>query len=160
MQIVRVKMADLNTAKSPEILLTSGLGSCIGVTLYDSRKRIGGMAHVMLPDSTAMRSQTNLAKYADTAMSILLEKLLALGVDKRRLEAKMAGGAQMFNFGSDNDLMRIGARNREAVMKMLDQFKIPLIAEDTGGSHGRTMEFHSENGLVLIKSVKMGNREL
>lgn len=160
MQIVRVKMADLNTAKSPEILLTSGLGSCIGITLYDSRKRIGGMAHIMLPDSTAMRSQTNLAKYADTAMSILLEKLLALGVDKRRLEAKMAGGAQMFNFGSDNDLMRIGARNREAVMKMLDQFKIPLIAEDTGGSHGRTMEFHSENGLVLIKSVKMGNREL
>lgn len=160
MQIVRVKMADLNTAKSPEILLTSGLGSCIGITLYDSRKRIGGMAHIMLPDSTAMRSQTNLAKYADTAMSILLEKLLALGVDKRRLEAKMAGGAQMFNFGTDNDLMRIGARNREAVMKMLDQFKIPLIAEDTGGSHGRTMEFHSENGLVLIKSVKMGNREL
>lgn len=160
MQIVRVKMADLNTAKSPEILLTSGLGSCIGVTLYDSRKRIGGMAHVMLPDSTAMRSQTNLAKYADTAMSILLEKLLALGVEKRRLEAKMAGGAQMFNFGSDNDLMRIGARNREAVMKMLDQFKIPLIAEDTGESHGRTMEFHTENGLVLIKSVKMGNREL
>lgn len=160
MQIVRVKMADLNTAKSPEILLTSGLGSCIGLTLYDTLKRIGGMAHVMLPESSPMRSQTNLAKYADTALNILLEKLLALGVDQRRLRAKMAGGSQMFNFDSNNDLMRIGARNREAVKKMLDRFKIPLVAEDTGGSHGRTMEFYTETGLVLIKSIKMGNREL
>ncbi len=160
MTIIRVKMADLNVIESPGVLITSGLGSCIGVTLYDGKKRIGGMAHVMLPDSTTMRSQTNLAKYADTALELLLEKLSKLGVERRRLKAKMAGGAQMFNFDSDNDLMRIGARNTEAVKKKLEECGIPLIAEDTGGSHGRTMEFYTENGLVIIKSVKMGDSEL
>lgn len=160
MNIVRVKMADLNVAKSPEVLITSGLGSCIGVVLYDGQKQIGGMAHVMLPDSSSMRNKTNLAKYADTAMDMLLEKVLKLGASKHRLWAKMAGGAQMFSFDSENDLMRIGARNAEAVRQKLKEFQIPLKAEDTGGSHGRTMEFHTETGKVLIKSVKMGDSEL
>lgn len=160
MEIIRVKMADLNVARSPGILITSGLGSCVGVVLYDEMKKIGGMAHVMLPDSTTMRNQLNKAKYADTAMDMLLDKLLKLGADKRRLWAKIAGGAQMFSFDTENDLMRIGARNTEAVKKKIKEFGISLLAEDTGGSHGRTMEFYTESGRVIIKSVKMGNSDL
>ncbi|AZR72370.1 chemotaxis protein CheD [Anoxybacter fermentans] len=160
MKVIRVKMADLNVAQSPDMLITSGLGSCVGVVLYDEGKKIGGMAHVMLPDSSSMRNKTNLAKYADTAMDLLLEKLLKMGADKKRLWAKMAGGAQMFQFNSENDLMKIGARNTEAVKKKLKEFNIPLIAEDIGGSHGRTMEFYTETGKVIIKSVKMGDKEL
>lgn len=160
MQIIRVKMADLNLANSPEVLITSGLGSCVGVVLYDEQKHIGGMAHVMLPDSSAMKNQTNPAKYADTAMNLLLEELLKRGVNQKRLWAKLAGGAQMFSFDSENDLMRIGARNTEAVKKKLKEFGIPIIGEDTGGSHGRTMEFYTETGIVLIRSVKMGDIEL
>lgn len=160
MELVRVKMADLNIADSPKVLITSGLGSCVGIVLYDEQKRIGGMAHVMLPDSTSMRNQTNLAKYADTAMNLLLEELLKKGVNQKRLWAKMAGGSQMFSFDSDNELMRIGARNVEAVKKKLKEFGIPILGEDTGGSHGRTMEFYTETGIALIKSVKMGDTEL
>lgn len=160
MQIIRVKMADLNLANSPEVLITSGLGSCVGVVLYDEQKRVGGMSHVMLPDSSAMKNQTNPAKYADTAMNLLLEELLKRGVNQKRLWAKLAGGAQMFSFDSENDLMRIGARNTEAVKKKLKEFGIPIIGEDTGGSHGRTMEFYTETGIVLIRSVKMGDIEL
>lgn len=160
MQIIRVKMADLNVANSPEVLITSGLGSCVGVVLFDEQKQIGGMAHVMLPDSSAMKNQTNPAKYADTAMNLLLEELLKRGVNQKRLWAKIAGGAQMFSFDSENDLMRIGARNTEAVKKKLKEFGIPLLGEDTGGSHGRTMEFYTESGRTLIRSVKMGDMDI
>ena len=160
MQMIRVKMADLNIAQSPDMLITSGLGSCIGVSLYDAVKKIGGMAHVMLPDSSSMRIKNNPHKYADTAMDILLEKLLSMGAVKSRLKAKMVGGSQMFNFDTENELMKIGARNTAAVKKKLKEFNIPLLGEDTGGSHGRTMEFYTETGLVLVKSVKMGEKKL
>lgn len=160
MQIVRIKMADLNVTDSPNVLITSGLGSCIGVVLYDDQKRIGGMAHVMLPDSSSMRNQQNLAKYADTAMALLLDELLKRGAVQRRLWAKMAGGSQMFSFDSENELMRIGARNTEAVKKKLKEFGIPLVGEDTGGSHGRTLEFYTDSGIAVIKSVKMGDIKL
>lgn len=160
MQIIRVKMADLNLAESPQVLITSGLGSCVGVVIYDEQRKIGGMAHVMLPDSQSMRNQNNPAKYADTSMDMLLAELLKRGANQKRLVAKLAGGAQMFNFDSENELMRIGARNTEAVKKKLKQFGIPIVAEDTGGSHGRTMEFYTESGIALIKSVKMGDIKL
>ena len=160
MEKIRVKMADLNVAQSPGVLITTGLGSCIGVVLYDKTTQIGGMAHVMLPDSSSMRNKSNPAKYADTALDILLDKLLDMGVKKRNLWAKMAGGAQMFNFKSDNDLMKIGARNAKAVKNKLNDLNIPLLAEDTGGSHGRTLEFFTESGKTMIKSVKMGEKEL
>lgn len=160
MQIVRIKMADLNVTDSPNVLITSGLGSCIGVVLYDEQKKIGGMAHVMLPDSSSMRNQQNLAKYADTAMDLLLEEMLKRGAIQKRLWAKMAGGSQMFSFDSENELMRIGARNTEAVKKKLKEFGIPLVGEDTGGSHGRTLEFYTESGIAVIKSVKMGETKL
>ncbi len=153
-------MADLNIAQSPDVLITSGLGSCVGVILYDEKMCLGGMAHVMLPDSSSMRNKTNLAKYADTAMDILLEKMLETGANKRRLKAKMAGGSQMFNFDSDNELMRIGARNIVAVKKKLQEFSIPILGEDTGGSHGRTVEFYVETGITIVKSVKKGQFEL
>lgn len=153
-------MADLNVTDSPNVLITSGLGSCIGVVLYDEQKKIGGMAHVMLPDSSSMRNQQNLAKYADTAMDLLLEEMLKRGAIQKRLWAKMAGGSQMFSFDSENELMRIGARNTEAVKKKLKEFGIPLVGEDTGGSHGRTLEFYTESGIAVIKSVKMGETKL
>lgn len=160
MQIVRIKMADLNVTDSPNVLITSGLGSCIGVVLYDEQKKIGGMAHVMLPDSSSMRNQQNLAKYADTAMDLLLEEMLRRGAIQKRLWAKMAGGSQMFSFDTENELMRIGARNTEAVKKKLQEFGIPLKGEDTGGSHGRTLEFYTDTGIAVIKSVKMGETKL
>ncbi|MBM7555362.1 chemotaxis protein CheD [Halanaerobacter jeridensis] len=151
---IRIKMADLNIGKDGDILITSGLGSCVGVTLYDSKSQIGGMAHVMLPEFPENKDDGNPAKYADTALDMLIDKLKKAGASKRRFEAKMAGGAQMFKFSNSSDKMRIGARNIEAVKKYLKKSNIPIKGSEVGKDYGRTMEFDVGTGKATIKTVK------
>jgi chemotaxis protein CheD len=158
---VKVAMADLKVVNLTGILKTTGLGSCVGVTLYDPKSKVAGMAHVMLPSSEIAKEGTiNIAKYADTAIPEMIKRMQALGAIVSRLEAKMAGGAQMFAFSSQSDTMRIGPRNAESCKEMLKKFAIPLKAEDTGGSYGRTIEFDCETGILLIRSVQHGIKEL
>ena len=91
-KVIKVGMADLKTAKAPNTLTTLGLGSCIGLTLYDPVTKIGGLVHYMLPDSTKLKNNTNIAKFGDTGIRELLRQVLALGANQRRLVAKIAGG--------------------------------------------------------------------
>ena len=147
-------MADLNIGEEGDTLITSGLGSCVGVTLYDSRVKVGGMAHVMLPEFPANKDDGNPAKYADTALDMLIDELKEAGASKRRFEAKMAGGAQMFKFSNSSDKMRIGARNIEAVKKYLKKYNIPIKGSEVGEDYGRTMEFDVTTGEATIKTVK------
>jgi len=153
MALIKVGMADLKAVKHPDNLTTLGLGSCIGVTLYDTSSKISGMAHFMLPDSTQIKNNENKAKFGDTAIDELLKQMLSLGASKTRLVAKIAGGAQMFSFGEKNDLMRIGERNAIAAKEKLKALGIRLIAEDTGNNYGRTIEFMSENGDLHVKTI-------
>jgi chemotaxis protein CheD len=158
---VKVAMADLNVVQLSGILKTTGLGSCVGITLFDSKAKIAGMAHVMLPSSDIAKEGTlNVAKYADTSIPEMIKKMEALGALVRRLEAKMAGGAQMFALSGQGYAMRIGPRNVESCKEMLLKFDIPLKAEDTGGSYGRTIEFNCETGILHIRSVQHGIKEL
>ncbi|ADH99275.1 chemotaxis protein CheD [Salisediminibacterium selenitireducens] len=155
--VIKVGMADLNVVKPPDTIRTSGLGSCVGVIIYDERAKVAGMAHVMLPDSSYARNdKINRAKYADTAMEDLVDRVVAIGASKTRLKAKLAGGAQMFNFSSSNEAMRIGPRNAEAVKEHLKIYRIPVIYEDTGGSSGRTIEFDPESSELEIRTVNKG----
>ncbi|CAI6032266.1 Chemoreceptor glutamine deamidase CheD [Paenibacillus sp. JJ-100] len=159
--IVKVGMADLNIAQLPGIIRTTGLGSCVGLTMYDPQLKIAGMAHVMLPSSEIAREgKINTAKYADTALPELLEKMLKMGASHSRIVSKMAGGSQMFAFSGAGDTMRIGPRNADTCREMLEKLKIPLLAEDTGGNYGRTIEMNCETGLLTIRSVQMGVKEL
>lgn len=159
--VVKVGIADMNITKAPNTIRTSGLGSCVGVVLYDSQKKIAGLAHIMLPDSSLERGKTiHKAKYADTAISVLIELLKKEGVNPKLLKAKIAGGAEMFKFSSKNKMMRIGPRNVDAVKKELKKYSIPLIAEDTGGSSGRTIEFCPETGKLMIRTVNQGTKEI
>ncbi|MFD2333215.1 chemotaxis protein CheD [Cohnella sp. GCM10020058] len=159
--IVKIGMADLNVASGGDSLKTTGLGSCVGLTLHDANLGIAGMAHIMLPSSDIAREgQINIAKYADTAVPELLSRLKAGGANMRRLVAKLAGGAQMFAFASGNDSMRIGPRNVESTKLALASFDIPVIAEDTGGNFGRTIEFSSASGILTIRSVQNGVKEI
>lgn len=152
--MIKVGMADLKVCKEPDALTTLGLGSCVGICLYDSITKISGMAHIMLPDSTQITRDKNPAKYADTGIELLIQKMEALGANKARLKAKIAGGAQMFAFNAAADsLGRVGDRNVEAVKTNLKKLRIPIIAEDTGLNYGRTIQFFSENGSLLIKAV-------
>lgn len=158
---VKVGMADMNVAAGGAVLKTTGLGSCVGVTLYDPVTKIAGMAHIMLPSSEIAREgQLNIAKYADTAVPELVRRLRTIGADPRRLVSKMAGGAQMFAFAGGNDSMRIGPRNVESTKLVLDALKIPLLAEDTGANYGRTVELDSQTGVFLIRSVQFGIKEI
>ncbi|WP_182199179.1 chemotaxis protein CheD [Paraliobacillus salinarum] len=160
--IVKVGIADLKTVTDPTYYLrTSGLGSCVGVVVYDLSMKVAGMAHVMLPDSTlSKKSEFNHYKYADTAIPMLYQQLIDLGARKFALKAKIAGGAQMFSFSSSNDMLRIGKRNEEAVQQHLEQIGIPIIAEDVGGSSGRTIEFNLSTGALYIRTVNMGEKQI
>jgi chemotaxis protein CheD len=159
--LIKVGMADLNIAGGGALLKTTGLGSCVGVTLYDPQLKLAGMAHIMLPLSEiAKEGQLNVAKYADTAIPELIRRLREKGADIKRLVAKMAGGAQMFAFAGGGDSMRIGPRNVESTKLMLDSFSIPLVAEDTGANYGRTVELDSGTGILMIRSVQLGVKEI
>ncbi|MCD1257796.1 chemotaxis protein CheD [Paenibacillus athensensis] len=159
--LIKVGMADLNVAHMTGVLKTTGLGSCVGVTLYDSRVKVAGMAHVMLPSSEIAREGSlNIAKYADTAIPELISRMEKLGAHVSRLEAKLAGGAQMFAFAGNHDTMRIGPRNVESCKEMLKKYNIPVKAEDTGANFGRTIEFDCETGVLSIRSVQQGVKEL
>lgn len=160
--IVKVGMADLNVTKKGGLLRTTGLGSCVGLTLFDPVAKVAGMAHVMLPSSLIAKDPSlNKAKYADTAIPELLLRLKALGGLVVRLEAKLAGGAQMFSFSTPGaDMMRVGPRNIEACKEALQRYNIPIRAEDTGGNYGRTIEIESETGKLFIRSVQHGSKEL
>ncbi|KGX93149.1 chemotaxis protein CheD [Pontibacillus halophilus JSM 076056 = DSM 19796] len=155
--VIKVGIADLQFVESPNTIRTSGLGSCVGIILFDERLKLGGMAHIMLPDSKANRAKPcNRAKYADTAIDDLFHKLLEKKAATYRLKAKIAGGAQMFAYASSSDVMRIGERNIEAVKEKLSQLKIPIVAEDTGGNSGRTIEFDPEDASLMIRTVNKG----
>ena len=152
-EIIKVGMADLKVCVSPDSLTTLGLGSCIGIAIVDPATKIGGLAHVMLPDSTAIRENSNIAKFADTGIEELVKQMVEKGASKSRMVAKIAGGAQMFSFSNNNDLLRVGERNAEASKKKLSELGIPLLASDTGENYGRTVIFHPDTGDFVIKSV-------
>lgn len=152
-QIIKVGMADLNICRAPDIITTVGLGSCVGLTLYDPVLRVGGLVHYMLPDSTLIRNNTNIAKFGDTGTEELLRRVLAMGADKRRLVAKIAGGAKMFQVSSGSGIGNVGEKNAQAAKKILNKLGIRLVAEDTGENFGRTVELHCETGEFYIKAV-------
>ena len=159
-ELIKVGMADYKVGRNPNSVITYGLGSCIGIALYDPVTKVGGLAHIMLPDSKQARSAENPAKFADTALPLMVEDLIKLGGSKTRLRAKIAGGAQMFTFANLTDIMRIGERNAEAVRLVLKKLDISILADDTGGNYGRTVELKLENGIFRIKTIDKGEKEL
>ncbi|MDE6640889.1 MAG: chemotaxis protein CheD [Acetatifactor sp.] len=155
-EIIKVGMADLKTCVSPDGVTTLGLGSCVGIAIRDPQTKIGGLAHIMLPDSTAMRNgQANIAKFADTGIVELVRQMEKLGAMRKRMVAKIAGGATMFPFqGQGNvNVGQVGDRNVEATKAKLKELNIPIIAQDTGANYGRTVIFYPETGDYLIRAV-------
>lgn len=154
-EIIKVGMADLKTCVSPDGVTTLGLGSCVGIAVRDTATKIGGLAHIMLPDSTAIKNgQQNVAKFADTGIEELVKQMEKLGAKRSRMVAKIAGGATMFTFqGSGSAVGQVGDRNVAAVKAKLKELKIPILAEDTGANYGRTVIFYPESGDFHIRAV-------
>jgi len=153
-QMIKVGMADLKVCKAPDSLTTIGLGSCIGIAMYDPVTKVSGLAHIMLPDSTQIRNNSNVAKFADTGIQKLYDDMIAAGANKTRLVAKIAGGAKMFEISNGAAAtINVGERNAQASKDKLKQLGVKLLAEDTGLNYGRTVEFYSETGEYWIKAV-------
>ena len=151
--VIKVGMADLKTGKGTDVLTTLGLGSCIGLTFYDPTSKIGGLVHYMLPDSTKLKNNSNIAKFGDTGIRELYNQVIAMGASKYRLVAKIAGGAKMFEVSGLSGVGNVGDRNAEAAKKILKELGVKLIAEDTGLNYGRTVELHCDTGEFYVKSV-------
>jgi chemotaxis protein CheD len=154
-----VGISDYKVAALGDVLVTYALGSCVGICLYDPVSKIAGLSHIMLPtitDFTDSRLTAQQGKYADTALELLVQQMLTLGVVRIRLRAKIAGGAQMFAPVNNTNLAGIGERNVLAVKKELSRLRIPIVAEDTGKNYGRTVYFGADDGLMTIKSVNKG----
>jgi chemotaxis protein CheD len=148
-----VSIGEIKVIKSPGKLSIIGLGSCVGVCLYDPLKKVGGMAHVMLPESSQFKHINNPSKFADLAIPMLLKDLNRSGAVKNRLVAKLAGGAQMFSSSDASQIMDIGARNIVAVKRSLAGLGIVIKGECLGGKNGRTMILDTENGNVSVRKV-------
>lgn len=152
-KMIKIGMAELDVCAPPDVITTLGLGSCVGVVLYDPIRKVGGMVHVMLPDSTKVNNNENKAKFADTGIDALITRMLRIGAMRNALVSKIAGGAQMFAFSSNNEMLRVGDRNVEATKIKLRQLGIRILAEDTGKNFGRTIEFYPDTGNLLVKAV-------
>ena len=155
---VLVGVGEIAIAEYPEVLITQALGSCVGLTLWDPIRRAGGMAHIMLPTHSDTAMAGNRHRFASSAVPALVDLLADAGSPKRRLVAKLAGGAAMF--GADMGSASIGARNAAQARLELQQLGIPLRAEDTGGGHARTIELHMDTGILLVRSYVFGLREI
>lgn len=161
-EIIKVGMADLKVCRYPDSLTTLGLGSCVGVALYDKATKVTGLAHIMLPDSTAIKNNNNIAKFADTGIVETIRLMVELGASRGRIVAKIAGGANMFQSGlaSASSTLKVGENNVAACKKKLAELKIPIIAEDTGLNYGRTVIIRSEDGMFTIKSIGKPLKEI
>ncbi len=156
-EIINVGMADFKITKSPNLLTTVGLGSCVAVCLYDRERKVGGMAHFMLPDSQG-NSHGNPQKYADFLLPLMLKELHKQGASRTNLLAKIAGGSQMFSFNGTSQVLKIGERNIEAAEKELKKLGIRLLAADVGGTSGRTVSFDLANGRLVVKTINQGEK--
>lgn len=148
-----VKVADWAVAQGAGVLVTLGLGSCVAIMLHDPQAGVGGMAHVLLPSRSLARDATNPAKFPETAVPLLVERLTALGGARGRLVAKLAGGASMFAQLMSPGTVQMGERNVVAAREALRHAAIPVVAEAVGGERGRTVRFHVRDGRVEIRSV-------
>ena len=155
-----VGISDYKYARNPNVFVTYALGSCVGICLYDKQLKIGGLSHIMLPESSMFsKNDINRMKFADTAIPDLVQNLVTLGADRRRLTAKIAGGAQMFEVQAGSLVGTIGDRNTASVKSTLHSMKIPIIAEDTGLNYGRTVYFDLDTGVMKVQSLSRSIRE-
>lgn len=147
--LVTVGVAQMKNSATPTVLRTI-LGSCVGICIYERMKKIGGLAHILLPEDHSAGAYPE--KYADTAIPLLVNTLLKNGARKEFMSAKIVGGASMFKFASNVSLGLIGDKNVEETKKMLEKIGIPIVEEDTGGNNGRVIDFFLKDGRLKVKS--------
>lgn len=156
---IEVRIAEVRSARAPMKLVAYGLGSCVAVTLYDREARAGGMVHVMLPESRLYSDRSSPGKFADTAIDRLLFEMKPLGIDPKRMEGKLVGGANMFAPLRSGGLT-IGLRNVIAARQHLGRLGIPVSGEEVGGRKGRTVTFDLTDGSITLRGFNQPTRRI
>lgn len=152
-----VRVADLQAARGDAVLVTLGLGSCVAIMLHDSPQQLGGLAHILLPSRSLSRGSDNPGRFPQTAVPALLERMAALGADRRRITARLVGGAAMFASLAPAGSIQMGDRNLIAAREVLTTHAIPIVGELVGGAQGRSVWFEVASGKVRVRAV--GQRE-
>jgi chemotaxis protein CheD len=160
MSELRVGIADLAVAAGEDTLCTIGLGSCVAIVLYDAQARVGGLAHVLLPDPAMSRLHENPARFPETAVPALMARMRDLGADPERMTARLVGGASMFSSLLPRGAPTIGGRNVDASRRALRVAGITITGEDVGLEHGRSVYLHLSDGHVEVRSLARGSRVL
>ena len=156
-----VRMAERAVSATPDdVLVSLGLGSCIGLALLDDRAGVAGLAHIVLPTAPTNTASNQLFKFADTAVPALVEEVTRAGASSARLRAVVCGGAAMFGAASNNPVMQIGARNAESTLASLANLRVAVRAQDTGGGSGRSIEVRVSSGEVFVRGVGQQARSL
>ncbi|WP_077177191.1 chemotaxis protein CheD [Carboxydothermus pertinax] len=150
---LQVGIADYKLGSSPVKIVTYGLGSCVGVSFFDPRLKLGALLHVMLPDSSQFSGQIKPEKFADTGIPLVVREMEKHGTKKSSLEVKMVGGAQMFSGPGAQTIMNIGERNIAMCKKVINRLGLKLVAEEVGGNKGRTMILDTSTGNVTVKII-------
>lgn len=158
---VSVGIGQLAVSRDPnEVLIAYGLGSCVGISCYDPEAKVAALAHVLLPSSEGKRADDREpARFADTGIDALLQRLAEAGAVKRRLIVKVAGGAAVLG-AANAEKFKIGVRNVEAITERLKQHGIRVAASDLGGTKGRTMEVHVATGKTFVRTAASPASEL
>lgn len=156
-----VGMAEIHAVRSNAQFNCMGLGSCVGVCALDPLVGVGGMVHVMLPEAPVEKQVDRLGKFADTGIPEMIARMTGLGADLGRIRVAIVGGAQVAKFGADISAMaQIGERNVKAVGKQIEKLGLRLVKTDTGGNLGRAVQFDIDSGVVRVRTVNRGEREL
>jgi chemotaxis protein CheD len=151
---VKVDVAQFRVGQAPIRIMTMALGSCLGIVLYDPEARIGALAHAMHPRRKRVKNNMNRAKFVDSVIPLLVERMLQWGARREKIVAKIFGGARMFDgFTGCHGVLQIGDENIVAAREVLHELGISLIAECVGGRTGRTIVLDVSDGSVLVRRV-------
>jgi chemotaxis protein CheD len=148
-----VSVADLQAAKGESVLVTLGLGSCVALMLHDPAVQVGGLAHILLPSRSLTRGGDNPGRFPQSAVPALLDRMADLGADRRRMTARLVGGAAMFASLAPAGSIQMGDRNLIAAREVLTGLAIPIVGELVGGAQGRSVWFEVAAGRIRVRSV-------
>ncbi|HET9294776.1 MAG TPA: chemotaxis protein CheD [Gemmatimonadales bacterium] len=151
---IHVHVADFKVGGAGDTLLTIGLGSCVAIMLHDREATVGGLAHVLLPSPSLSRREQNPGKFPQSAIPLLVSEMTAAGANPKRITARIAGGASMFQSLQPSGTIQMGERNAVAVRNVLGELNIPLIGSAIGGDYGRTVRFFISDGRIEVTAVR------
>jgi chemotaxis protein CheD len=158
--LIEVQMAQMKISEAPAVLVTKGLGSCLGITFFDPVKKIGAMAHPMLPDFNNARVKSNPSRFVNSVIKQAVEEMEKRGCPAARIVVKMFGGAHMFSFINTDSVLNVGQKNIEMALVTLRELNLKVSGQEVGGTFGRTISLNLNDGKVLVKTVSWGEKEV